>query len=208
VPKFELVDPSEVPTRKGAPVGASTIEEWCHAIAAHECHEHRKHLPAIRFRYSQATKGRYAYWPIHDEGHEAWARARIKRDGEVWKVRERKDYCGIHEDDDMCNPIREYRVKVSDEKAESKYSSGRAWAMEIVCTFGTDDTDRKLTFLHELAHVLVGTDNAHNAKFWRKAFDLFDKYGIQRDYYIWRSERYIKLAGKVAAQTGRVERGN
>ncbi|MEO8458367.1 MAG: hypothetical protein ABI559_11195 [Chloroflexota bacterium] len=43
---------------------------------------------------------------------------------------------------------------------------------------GADKYDRKITLLHELAHLIVGCGQNHNDVFWDKAFELYARYRL------------------------------
>ena len=66
---------------------------------------------------------------------------------------------------------------------------------EIHISAGSDGYDQELVLLHELAHYLVmktkkGRKESHSLRFWRLAFELYDRYGIDLNYAIWREEHY------------------
>lgn len=185
------------------------IEEWCMNVAKQECTQRGVAIPRVRFRYSKARTKQGYYWRDvwYNESHITLAE-------QGHKVRCRPDYCEAHQSYDLCDPL--WQVAVADydrrPKEARKYSSGHAHSHtnpsrtrpNISVTFGTDDQDRKLVFLHELGHWLGVDTDWHNKAFWRRAYNLYDKYGIDRTYYLWRETSYRKAAGKVAAETGRV----
>jgi len=208
--KFEIINAADAPQRPTAARGRvaglpDQIEEWCASIAAVECHKAGKAAPVVKYRYSQTTNGRYAWEAVYSDTFAADLRARY---GANYREQMRASYCETHQDDDMCQPDRYVRFQTARPKNASQYSSGRTYGVpyyghDIVVTFGTNDTDRKLVFLHELAHYLCPASEYHGRVFWKRAFDLYDKYGIPKEWYLPREQRYRKMAGKVAARTGR-----
>lgn len=78
-----------------------------------------------------------------------------------------------------------------------KHTSGftRWGGKEIHISAGSDEYDQELVLLHELAHYLVmrtkkGRHESHSIRFWRLAFELYDRYGIELGYAIYREEHY------------------
>lgn len=61
---------------------------------------------------------------------------------------------------------------------------------------GSDEQDQRLVLLHELAHHIMGRNKAHghSLKFWRIAFELYKRYGVDMDYAYKREKDYRKLA--------------
>jgi hypothetical protein len=78
-------------------------------------------------------------------------------------------------------------------------SSGMAYVTlnKVVIQAGTDPLDLKLVVLHELAHCLLPNSEKHGPRFWDKAFELFQHYGLKPDHFIERSLAY--KAGALAA---------
>lgn len=69
------------------------------------------------------------------------------------------------------------------------------WYGEIKVIAGKDEQDQKLVLLHEIAHHLNGKNKAHRGeghtmKFWKLAFELYDKYGVDMDYAYKREKGY------------------
>lgn len=80
---------------------------------------------------------------------------------------------------------------------QSHWSSGwtRTYTGEIFIRTGRCGYDQELVLLHELAHHLVGKTKKgkkahHNIKFWKLAFELYWKYGVDLGYAIYREEHY------------------
>jgi hypothetical protein len=74
-------------------------------------------------------------------------------------------------------------------------STGRTHELTgIRVMVGTDAADACLVFLHELAHWLVGCEHAHDRVFWKRAWDLYEKYGIDEAYAVEREGSYRKGA--------------
>jgi hypothetical protein len=89
----------------------------------------------------------------------------------------------------------------------SSNSSGRTWARQRVwgrwipskvhVTAGTDLQDQKLVLLHELAHHICNKRHkreAHSIRFWRLAFELYERYGIDMQYAYEREKDYKQKA--------------
>lgn len=49
---------------------------------------------------------------------------------------------------------------------------------------GTDVKDQRLVLLHELSHHIAGRsrDEHHGIRFWRLAFELYERYGLELEY--------------------------
>jgi hypothetical protein len=82
----------------------------------------------------------------------------------------------------------------------NSFSSGRAYNSEprFVVTAGSDARDRRLVLHHELAHYvakqLYGPDEAHSARFWAIAFDLYSEAKLLR----YAARREVEYAGAQA----------
>jgi predicted metal-dependent hydrolase len=66
---------------------------------------------------------------------------------------------------------------------------------EIHISAGSNEYDQELVLLHELAHYLVmrtkkGRRESHSMRFWRVAFELYSRYGMELGYAIYREEHY------------------
>lgn len=66
---------------------------------------------------------------------------------------------------------------------------------ELCVRAGTDVQDQTLVLLHELAHHIVGRtkkgrNSGHSIAFWKLAFELYDKYGVDMDYAFKREKNY------------------
>lgn len=77
----------------------------------------------------------------------------------------------------------------------SNWSSG--WTAydgsKILIRAGHDGYDQELVILHELAHHIVSKSKkklGHSIKFWKLAFELYDRYGIELGYALYREEGY------------------
>ncbi len=73
------------------------------------------------------------------------------------------------------------------------------WYGEVSVRAGRDEQDQKLVLLHELAHHIVGRSKTgrgqgHTMKFWKLAFELYDRYGVDMDYAIGREKNYKAYA--------------
>lgn len=82
-------------------------------------------------------------------------------------------------------------------RTRHNFTSGftRWGGKEIHISAGAYEYDQELVLLHELAHYLVmrtkkGRRESHSMRFWRLAFELYDRYGIDLDYAIYREEHY------------------
>ena len=89
----------------------------------------------------------------------------------------------------------------------SSWSSGFTWydGHKIHVTAGRDQYDQELVLLHELAHYLVcktkkGRKESHSIRFWRLAFELYDRYGIDLGYAIYREDHYRAKASQAYAE--------
>jgi hypothetical protein len=70
-------------------------------------------------------------------------------------------------------------------------STGRASERAgIRVMVGTDLGDARMVFLHEFAHWLAGCQHAHDRTFWKQAWDLYEKYGIDEAYALEREGGY------------------
>lgn len=81
-------------------------------------------------------------------------------------------------------------------------SSGRYKEVEnrIVVTAGSSRTDQRMVLLHELAHHLTPGQH-HNETFWRKAWELYLRFGLSR-YALRREFSYRTEAANVALAIG------
>lgn len=94
------------------------------------------------------------------------------------------------------------------------YSSGRTWRKQkawgrkypskIHISAGIDEADQELVLLHELAHHLLnrtskGRRESHSNRFWKLAFELYDRYGVDLDF-AWKRERDYKVKAAVGYQ--------
>ena len=66
---------------------------------------------------------------------------------------------------------------------------------EVSVRAGSDEQDAKLVLLHELAHHIVGRTisgrrQGHSMKFWRLAFELYERYGVDMEYAFGREKGY------------------
>jgi len=80
-----------------------------------------------------------------------------------------------------------------------EYSVGTTWKNRIHISAGSHGYDQELVLLHELAHWVANKNKprqGHTIKFWRTAFELYDRYGIELGYAIWREEHYRKQASQ------------
>ena len=70
---------------------------------------------------------------------------------------------------------------------------------KIRLSAGTDEIDQKLVLLHELAHWIVvrGKATGHTVRFWKQAFELYERYGIDLEYAHSREKYYRKTATSV-----------
>lgn len=57
-------------------------------------------------------------------------------------------------------------------RGSNGYSNGK-----IHVTAGKELLDQRITLLHEIAHWLVSPE--HDAKFWKKAWELYRRYGVR-----------------------------
>lgn len=74
----------------------------------------------------------------------------------------------------------------------------------VICiTRGSDDRDARWALLHELVHVLLGSDECHSQKFHKFAFRMYPEYGISPGYGIWResSSRFALPAAEYLGYT-------
>ena len=140
------------------------LELWCRAIAAAECSLAGVALPAIRFRRRAAN--RRVRWLPDKRG-----RYRSRTTGE------------------------RYRKTFQRLPGKPPLATGRTNEVAgIRVMVGTDFDDARLVFLHELAHWLVGPRHAHDVAFWQRAWDLYEKYGIDDTYAVEREGSYRKGA--------------
>lgn len=81
--------------------------------------------------------------------------------------------------------------------SSSRWSSGFTYynGSKIHITAGSDEYDQELVLLHELTHHIVsktrkGKRESHSIRFWRLAFELYERYGIELGYAYYREEGY------------------
>lgn len=97
-----------------------------------------------------------------------------------------------------------YRVDWYNSNKDGKqYTNGTTWTYEdrIFIRAGFDKYDQELVLLHELAHYIIakskrGLREGHSLRFWKLAFELYFKYGIEPEYAIYREENYKAKATK------------
>ena len=77
----------------------------------------------------------------------------------------------------------------------------------ILIRAGSSEQDQKLVLLHELAHWMCSRKEHHSMKFWRLAFDLYAKYGVDSEYAKQRESSYKKKATFVIAERSNVSEG-
>ena len=63
---------------------------------------------------------------------------------------------------------------------------------KITITAGSQSQDQRLVLLHELAHVICPKNVNHGAVFWRKAWELYKRYGVDLEYALNREKGYRK----------------
>lgn len=76
-------------------------------------------------------------------------------------------------------------------------SGGTCWRDKIHISAGDDEYDQVLVLLHELAHHIVNKTKprvGHTIRFWRLAFELYERYGIDLGVALEREEDYRKKA--------------
>lgn len=71
----------------------------------------------------------------------------------------------------------------------------RFWG-KISVNAGTDINDQRLVLLHELAHWVAGKSKSigHNTKFWKTAYELYERYGVDMNYAFEREKGYKQTA--------------
>lgn len=69
----------------------------------------------------------------------------------------------------------------------------------VAVSAGTSEKDAKLVLLHELAHWVCtrGKSEGHTVRFWKKAFELYKRYGIDMEYAFSREKDYKQTAVSV-----------
>ena len=62
----------------------------------------------------------------------------------------------------------------------------------VLVNAGTSRKDQKLVLLHELSHWVVvrGKAMGHTSRFWKMAFQLYDRYGMDMEYAFNREKDY------------------
>ena len=93
-----------------------------------------------------------------------------------------------------------YTQMYSQKSGSMKYSF-------ILIRVGSDEQDQKLVLLHELSHWMCSRKEHHSKKFWRLAFDMYDRYGVDKQYAIKRESHYKKKAVMVIAERSNSEGG-
>jgi hypothetical protein len=89
------------------------------------------------------------------------------------------------------------RYRKTFEKLDGRQSQSTGRASErggIRVMVGADPEDARLVFLHELGHWLAGCQHAHDSVFWKQAWDLYEKHGIDEAYALEREGGYRKGA--------------
>jgi predicted metal-dependent hydrolase len=66
---------------------------------------------------------------------------------------------------------------------------------KIHVSAGTDDRSHRYVLLHELAHYILhrsrkGRGECHSLRFWRLAFELYGKYGVDVEYAYSKEKHY------------------
>lgn len=69
------------------------------------------------------------------------------------------------------------------------------WWGEIIVRAGSDIQDQKLVLLHELAHHVAARSktrrhHGHTIRFWKLAFEFYDRYGVDMEYAYDREKNY------------------
>lgn len=88
-----------------------------------------------------------------------------------------------------------YWIRLKNGKMKRRPFTGR-----ITIRYGSDERDQKLVILHELAHWIASRSKrgqSHTVIFWKKAFELYEKYGIDMDYAYNREKGYKQKATAV-----------
>lgn len=89
-----------------------------------------------------------------------------------------------------------YLQRVTIVQPAGQYTSGTTWPSgRVLVRAGTDAADAKLVLLHELAHHILnktrsGRRQGHSIRFWRLAFQLYQRYGVDLDYAFSREKDY------------------
>lgn len=186
-----------------APRSEEAIEAWCMEVARVECLQRGIAVPSVRFRYSKSAPARLRKSPVSI----AWGRQLLeKHPSRILVVPGNNPHPNPALTTERYYWLTPYRAREAYELSSGRTRYRPSYSAGISVTFGTDEEDRKLVFLHELAHWFDdGKDgyDHHNERFWRRAFNLYDKYGLDREVYLLREEQYRKAAGRVAAKTGR-----
>lgn len=70
---------------------------------------------------------------------------------------------------------------------------------------GQNLDDQRLVLLHELAHHILnktpaGRQQGHTIKFWKLAFELYDRYGVEMDFAYSREKGYKVKAAQAYEQ--------
>jgi predicted metal-dependent hydrolase len=102
-------------------------------------------------------------------------------------------------------PIAWRKVSRSCSSGKARMYSQKSGYMKYSCILiraGTSEQDQKLVLLHELAHWMCSRGERHSMKFWRLAFDLYAKYGVDSEYAKKRESDYKKKATFVIAERG------
>lgn len=66
----------------------------------------------------------------------------------------------------------------------------------VAVSAGTSEQDAKLVLLHELAHWVCTRGKAvgHTVRFWKMAYELYDRYGVDMKYAFEREKDYKQTA--------------
>ena len=87
-----------------------------------------------------------------------------------------------------------YGTRVRSSGTTQWIGSDRATARHthITMKVGSDLQDQRLVLLHELAHWLSPVIDGHSRGFWRRAWELYERYNIDLDY-AWEREKAYKV---------------
>jgi hypothetical protein len=117
----------------------------------------------------------------------------VEGNGPAWAMRLIRHTMAEADVDDGGSPLTHVTVHW-EERPRFLHSDGLSYnepfdTIEIHA--GGSHKDRVWVVLHECAHVIVGTGHGHNKHFFRYAYPLYLKHGIQPAYFIWRDAYYI-----------------
>jgi hypothetical protein len=88
----------------------------------------------------------------------------------------------------------------------SSYSNGKSWKDEannefrILIAEGTDIKHCKLILLHELAHQIMPEGEHHGELFWKCAYALYRRYGLNMRYAYDMEKGYKDMARTIGAE--------